>query len=294
MQEHGPWALIGGGNMGRAILAGVLAEWPSTRVIVAEPETAARRLCGQIVNPDDVVADAARAVERLDEAAGRVDGAGRLGEAGTIVLAVKPQMLRSVADAIRPLVQDRPRVVVSILAGTPGTKVRESLGHDIRVVRAMPNLAAKVGMSCTAICLSAGAHAGDEDFAVELFRSIGGKRGGGGGVVKIAESMMDAFTAVAGSGPAYLFYLAEAMERGAMGVGFSPEQARAIVEATIRGATAMLEGGGVDPAALRAAVTSKGGTTAAATQVLDQAGAIAAFERAIAAATARGAELAKM
>jgi len=283
MNQHGPWALIGGGNMGRAMLSGVMARWPSTRVMVAEPDPEARALCRAMVNPDDVVSDAAAAVERLDACGPGAD------EAGTIVLAVKPQMLRGVAGAIRPLLRDRPRVVVSILAGTPGAKVRELLGPEVRVVRAMPNLAASVGQSCTAVCVSAGAHPGDEDFAVDVFECIGPR------VERIPEAMMDAFTAVAGSGPAYVFYLAEAMEKGAVSLGFSPEQARSIVTATLRGTAAMLDGGrGGDPAALRAAVTSKGGTTAAATAVLDGAGVPGIWERAMRAARDRGTELAAL
>ena len=264
MTQHGPWALIGGGNMGRAMLAGVMGSWPSTRVMIAEPDAVAASLCRTIVGPDDVVSDAAAAIERLDALCAGTDHARRDADAGPIVLAVKPQMLTGVAERIRPVLRDRPRVVVSILAGTPGATVRDVLGPEVRVVRAMPNLAATVGHSCSAVCLSAGAHPGDEDFAVDLFESIGPR------VARIPEAMMDAFTAVAGSGPAYLFYLAEAMEKGAVEVGFSPEQARAIVTATLRGAAAMLDG--QSPGEKRAAVTSKGGTTAAAIAVLEQSG----------------------
>src|SRR5690606_13250813 len=154
------------------------------------------------------------------------------------------------------------------------------------VVRAMPNLPARIRQGATAICLGDGAAPGDDDFALALFRGIGPL------VLRIDESLMDAFTAVAGSGPAYLFYLAEAMTRAATELGFDAPAAREIVKATLAGSASLLAQSSESPADLRAAVTSKGGTTEAATTVLDNAGVMNAIVRAITAARDRGRELA--
>ena len=141
------------------------------------------------------------------------------------------------------------------------------------------------GMGVTAMCRGSGARVGDDVFARSLFESVGR-------VIEIDESLMDAFTAVAGSGPAYGFLLAEAMEAGARRVGFDGETARSIVLGTIRGAAEMMARSGDAPADLRARVTSKGGTTEAALRALDTGEIVARFERAIEAARDRGRELA--
>lgn len=268
--------MIGGGNMGRAIAAGAVAVGDFDRFVVADTDPAAR---AQIEGT--TVATPAEVIEWLESREDPRDPA-------PLVLAVKPQSLAGVAREIRGAFDDRSRVVISVLAGTPGEKVRALLGPGARVVRAMPNLPAAVRQGCTAICLSAGAHAGDEDFAVELFRGIGPT------VVRIREDLMDAFTGVVGSGPAYVFYLAEAMTRAAVEMGFDPATADRIVRATVFGSGVMVRDDERTPAALRSAVTSKGGTTAAATAVLDGAGVMEAVVRAIAAARDRGRELAKL
>ncbi len=208
------------------------------------------------------------------------------GSPSQVLLAVKPQMLPTLADEIRGVIG--PRIVISILAGTPGSKIRERLGPAVSVVRAMPNLPATIRQGTTAICLSDGASPGDDDLARSLFAAVGQV------VITIEEAMMDAFTAVAGSGPAYVFYLAEAMTRAAVDVGFDETTAVKIVRETIAGSAALLGQSFDNPAALRAAVTSKGGTTAAATQVLDQANVIDTFRRAITAARDRGSELSQL
>lgn len=126
---------------------------------------------------------------------------------------------------------------------------------------------------------------GDEAFAERLFRGLGPV------VIRTREDLMDAATAVAGSGPAYVFYLAEAMEEAATKLGFSPEDARRLVRQTIIGATAMMAESSDSPADLRAMVTSKGGTTAAACEVLDSSLVRQAIVKAVEAAQARGREL---
>jgi pyrroline-5-carboxylate reductase len=149
----------------------------------------------------------------------------------------------------------------------------------------MPSLPASVGQGCTAICHGPAISPHDAAYAERLFLSTGPV------VVETPEPMMDAFTALAGSGPAYVFYLAEALTKAARQQGFEPEAAAAIVRQTIIGAARLLEERDQPPQALREAVTSKGGTTAAACAKLDELGVMDAFNRAIAAGTARAREL---
>lgn len=260
--------------MARAILegaraAGVLGDdW-----IVADPDADRR-------------ADFEHSVSTADEALSWVEGAEASPGAGQVLLAVKPQKLGEVGGEIGArLASGAPRVVVTILAGTPSGKIRAALGGGVRVVRAMPNLPAMLGRGMTAVCLGEGADEGDDARARELFEGVGR-------VVEIPESLMDAFTALAGSGPAYVFYLAEAMILAAVELGFSREEATLIVRETIAGSGEMLAGSPEHPHALRARVTSKGGTTAAACESLDRSGVMDAIGRAVFAARHRGAELA--
>lgn len=220
---------------------------------------------------------------------------GRLGGATQVLLAVKPQMLAAVAEEIagaagsaggstQSLVAER--IVISILAGVPSSRIAASL-PGCRVVRAMPNTPASLGMGCTAIALGAGSRPGDESLALRLFAAAGPV------VERIDEGLMDAFTAVAGSGPAYAFYLAEAMTRAAVDLGFEPAVADRVVRQVLAGSAGLLAASaGQSAAELRAAVTSKGGTTEAACRVLDEAGVMRVFARALAAARDRGRELA--
>lgn len=218
-----------------------------------------------------------------------VDHAGALAPhlaVGTqILLAVKPQSLSDAARDAAPL-DLCDRVVITILAGVRTATLRAALGGRCRVVRVMPNLAAKVGQGCSAVALGAGAKAGDEALAVRLFSAVGPV------VERIDEELMDAFTAVAGSGPAYVFYLAEAMTRAAVSLGFTAAAADRVVRQTIAGASALLIASRDQSAAdLRSAVTSRGGTTEAACRVLDDARMMDAFVRALTAARDRGREL---
>ncbi len=203
-----------------------------------------------------------------------------------VVLAIKPQML---ADAIGPVRDSLAGskacpVVVSILAGTRAGRVHESIGGYGHVVRAMPNTPAAISMGMSAI--ARGPSATDED--MELARKL---LSGVGGVVEIEESMMDAFTGLAGSGPAYVFYLAEGMVKAALEMGFELEQAQRIVAQTIAGSGMLLASSMDAPERLRARVTSKGGTTAAGTGALDDHGVMAAITAAVLAARDRGIEL---
>jgi pyrroline-5-carboxylate reductase len=277
-----PLAIIGGGTMTRAIVRGGLdAGMLDARfVAICEPDLERREFFRKWgVRAVESPGDLGRWLEEI-EATPR---------AGQILLAVKPQSLSEVGSqwAIRLDDEDHQgRVIISILAGASSASIRAAMGGRAAIVRVMPNTPASIGKGCSAVCLGAGARLGDETRAVELFAAIGR-------VVRIEEQMMDAFTAIAGSGPAYVFYVAEAVVRAACELGFEPSMALDIAKWTIAGSGSLLEQSEHPPAVLRSAVTSKGGTTAAATQVLDAAKVQDAFVAAIHAARDRGQDLSK-
>lgn len=261
--------VVGGGNMGQAIIAGCLTSgrFAPGHWVVAEPDGSRRDTLQRL------------GVAVVEHAG---DLATTLGDGDGLLLAVKPQMLEAAARDLAGAASGR--MVISILAGTPSARVDEALGGGCRVVRAMPNTPARIGRGTTAIAPGAGAGEADVAEAERVFGAVGV-------VVRIEEGLFDAFTALAGSGPAYLFYLGEAMERAAGSMGFGPAPSRAIVRSVLAGASLLLEGASESPGELRRNVTSKGGTTEAALEVMEGAGVGDAIVRAIVAARDRGEEL---
>lgn len=257
--------IIGGGNMGRAIVRGALEAGvlPPGEVLVAEIDDGRRRSLAELGCRTAAEAPAAVA-------------------AAQIMLAVKPQSFPEVARSIGPL--PGPKVVISIMAGLATDGIRRALGDAARVVRVMPNTPCQVGAGAAAIALGAGAGPGDEDLARRLFEVLGR-------TVMVGEGAMHAVTAVSGSGPAYVFLLAEAMEAAARDLGLDAETARLLVEQTVMGAGRLLLESGRGAAALREAVTSPGGTTEAALQVMRKRELPAIVAEAITAARDRGAAL---
>jgi pyrroline-5-carboxylate reductase len=289
--RHALLAIIGGGNMGKAIVLGALEAklLAPGEVVVCEQEPKKR---------EDFARWGVRAVGKVEEAVDQLlpPPPGPLASlhesthlaacGGQVLLAVKPQSLGTVAGELAPLLQRTPRVVISILAGTPTAKLGELLG-TVPIIRVMPNTPARLRKAMSAMCLGAGPAAANSTHATlahDLFASLGE-------VVKIDESLMDAFTSLAGSGPAYVFYLAEAMVRAGQEVGFDRITSDRIVRQTVIGAAALLAESHEPPEGLRAAVTSKGGTTEAAVGELERAGVIDAVVRAIMAGRDRGREL---
>jgi pyrroline-5-carboxylate reductase len=275
LAHTGSWLFIGAGNMAEAIVTGATAGGAVSpqRVAGYQPEAEVPRAFGGRFNEPG---EAAAWLREQDAS----------GNAAAVVLGVKPQMFGAVAEVWRPLLDPGPsRLVVSILAGTRATKVASGLGGRARVVRVMPNTPIRVGMGMTAVC--SGPRAGEADLArVEALFGASGR------TMRIDEQLMDAFTALAGSGPAYVFYLAEAMAEAAEQLGFDRERALTIVRQTVAGAGELLARSPETPRALRTAVTSKGGTTAAGTGTLDESGVHDAVVRAVHAARHRGVELA--
>lgn len=203
--------------------------------------------------------------------------------AGLIVVGVKPVMvptlLQEIAGSVPP-----GTVVVSIAAGIPARTIETLLGADVKVVRAMPNTPVSIGRGVTGIAPGAAADGDDVALVRRLFETVGT-------VVEVEEPEIDALSAISGSGPAYVYFLIEEFTAAAERLGFSPAQARLLVEQTFAGATALLDASGEDPAELRRAVTSPHGTTERGVAVLQEAGLTEIFTRTLQAARDRAAEL---
>jgi pyrroline-5-carboxylate reductase len=202
-----------------------------------------------------------------------------------VLLAVKPQMMPAVLAGIAPAVR-ADALVVSIAAGVTTQSIDRSLGGKGRIVRVMPNTPMLVGAGVSAICPGPRAIDADLQWARQLFAASGQ-------VVIVEEPMIDAVTAVSGSGPAYFFYLIEAMIQAGVAEGLPAAVATQLAVATCAGSAKLLSETGLPPEDLRAKVTSPNGTTQAAIETMDAAGVKNALVKAIRAAAARSRELGK-
>ncbi len=205
-----------------------------------------------------------------------------IANADWVVVAVKPHavadVLKLVASHLAPTA-----VVISVAAGITTDAVEGLLG-PVPIVRAMPNTPALIGEAMTGVVGGRHVTPGQLEKACEILRAVGE-------VVVVTEDEMDALTAISGSGPAYLFYVAEALVAAATEQGLSSKLADQLVRQTLRGAAMLLSESEAEPAELRRRVTSKGGTTQAALAELDSAGIKETFSGAVAAATERSREL---
>lgn len=258
---------IGAGNMAQAITQGVLdAELFEPKQIIASAPT----------NPN-------RAVFSAWGCRSTADNAEILRQADIVVIACKPQIFPQVAPQIAAGLRPG-TLLVSIMAGLSLAQIAAAIAPaKALLVRAMPNTPLAVGHGVTALCAAPGVAEKDFERAMELFAAAGS-------ILPLEESQMDAFTAVAGSGPAYLFYLAEAMEKSALGLGLPPAACRAMVIETLMGAVALLtqdEDAYGDPTECRRQVTSPGGCTAEAIRVFDEAKLPETVAKALAANVAR-------
>ncbi|MBX3389583.1 MAG: pyrroline-5-carboxylate reductase [Phycisphaeraceae bacterium] len=272
------WCIIGGGNMAGAIVRGAIASGQigPDRFVIVEPEESKRLEFGRAgIRVFATASEGARAVEEIESPA----------SSGHFLLAVKPQVFPRVEADLRGLLDSAPRRVVSIMAGLSTSLLQSALGTSARVIRLMPNTPAQIRRGTTAWAPGSSAVAGDEAATIELFETLGM-------TVRLEERLLDAFTAVAGSGPAYLFYLAESMITAAVREGIEPNAASAIVRSVLAGASELLlTKSEQTPLELRKSVTSKGGTTEAAISVFDSNKVNDILTRAIAEATARGKQL---
>ena len=255
--------LVGGGRMGEALLAGLItADWAPVEELAVAEKVAARR---------DELAAAYPGLVVVDEPVA-CDGA---------IVAVKPGDVGSACAAVAAAGCDR---VLSIAAGVTVAALEAALGAGVPVVRAMPNTPALVGAGAAAI--AGGSHASDADldWAEGLLRAVGT-------VVRVPEHLLDAVTGLSGSGPAYVFLVAEALIEGGVLAGLPRDVSVELATHTLLGASRLLAESGLTPEALRAQVTSPGGTTAAGLRVLEAGGVRSAFLEAVAAATERSREL---
>ncbi|ARJ64726.1 pyrroline-5-carboxylate reductase [Magnetospirillum sp. ME-1] len=257
--------LAGCGKMGSAMLAGWLERGvEAADVVVVEPSMpdlgAVRVVASDAAIPSDFTPD-------------------------VVIFAVKPQVM---AEVVPPYARFGSAVYLSIAAGKTTAFFRNALGAQAAIVRAMPNTPAAVRRGITVCCAEPSVPAGARHLCQSLLEAVGEV-----GWVE-DESLMDAVTAVSGSGPAYIFLLAEAMEAAALAQGLPAELARRLARATVAGAGELLRQSPESAAQLRKNVTSPGGTTAAALSVLmaDSHGIPGLMTEAVAAATRRGRELA--
>ena len=271
MDDFPDIAFIGGGNMARSLVGGLVARgWPASSLHVAEPNAALR---------DGLVREFG--VEASD------DNAAIAATARVWLFAVKPQVMRGVAQALAPLAAARAPMAISIAAGITADQLDRWLGGGQAVVRAMPNTPALLGAGATGLYANACVSAAQRALAQRLL-------GAAGSTTWIPEeAAMEAVTGLSGSGPAYVFLLAEAMQAAGRAEGLDADAARELSLQTIFGAARMLLESGETAEVLRQRVTSPNGTTQAAIETFEAGGFRELVARAIAAAAQRGRELSR-
>ncbi|MDP2006489.1 MAG: pyrroline-5-carboxylate reductase [Rubrivivax sp.] len=259
-------AFIGGGNMASALIGGLVRAGvdPATLTVI-EPFEAQRAQLAQ--------AFGVQAQATADS---------RLAEAATVVWAVKPQLFAEAAAPCAPFIGGA--LQVSVMAGVRCASVTQASG-SARVVRAMPNTPALIGQGIAGLYATPAVDTAARAEVDTLFAPTGSA------MWLPREEDLDAVTALSGSGPAYVFYFLEAMMQAATEMGLSEAQGRLLAQQTFAGATALAAKSPLSPQALRAQVTSKGGTTHAAITALEASGVKAAFVQALHAARQRAEEL---
>jgi pyrroline-5-carboxylate reductase len=260
-------AFVGGGNMASALIGGLIGNgFPPASMAAAE-----------------IDADARTRLERTFGIKVSARIADVAGDADTVVLAVKPQHMHEVARTLAPLLGER--LVVSIAAGIRTDDLGRWLGGHARIVRVMPNTPALVREGVS------GMYARPEVSGTERARAEAILRAVGDVLWVEREDLIDAVTAVSGSGPAYVFYFIEAVRQAALEMGFAPNDAQRLVMGTFAGAIRLAQAADEDVAVLRARVTSKGGTTERALATMDAEEVGRAIGRAVHAALVRAGEL---
>lgn len=237
-----PIALIGGGNMARGLIGGLLAKGAApSRICVAEPNESAR---ASLVNDFNI---------RVTP-----DNTAAVSGARVVILAVKPQLMAEVARALAPALQATRPLVISVAAGIRADRLQRWIGPETRIVRCMPNRPALIGAGATGL-YAAGLSPADRALAEQVLSTTGVC------MWVTSEDEIDAVTALSGSGPAYFFRLAELMAEAGIAQGLDPEVARRLSAQTLAGAGQLVAAEkSPDLARMRAEVTSKGGTTEAA------------------------------
>ncbi len=260
---------LGGGNMATSLVAGLIADgYDRNRITVSDPD---REKLSQLAANYGIHTES--------------DNHKALAEAGIVVLAVKPQVLEAVCGEIaEPLQQQKP-LIISIAAGIRLATLTEWLGDDLPLVRSMPNTPAMIQSGATGLYASNSVSEEQRSQAESILRAVGLTRW------VEEESLIDAVTAVSGSGPAYYFLVMEAMEEAAISMGLDPETARLLTLQTALGAARMAMESSDSPATLRQKVTSPGGTTERALGILEAGELRSLFRKALEGARERSQEL---
>lgn len=259
---------VGAGNMGEALIKGLLA---------------ARALPPKSILASDARADRLAELESRYRIRAVATNADCVREADVVILAVKPQIMTAVLREIAGAVTDR-SLLVSVAAGVSTARIRADLGRPVRLIRVMPNTPALVLEGATAVARAEGLRPGDLETATEIFSAVGR-------VVVLDEHLMDAVTGLSGSGPAYVALVVEALADGGVNAGLDRATAMTLATQTVLGAARLLIETGMHPGALKDMVSSPGGTTIAGIAALEAAGARTAFITAVERATARSREL---
>jgi pyrroline-5-carboxylate reductase len=262
--------VLGAGNMGRALIAGLLrAGQPAGQLSVGESVPAVRE-----------------ALARELGVTATADNEAALAGATVVVLAVKPQDAAALLTGLSGVLGAARPLVISVLAGTRVRDLESWCGAAVPVVRAMPNRPALLGAGITGVYAPLRVLPPQRRTAEEVLKSVGE-------VVWVpTEDTLDVITALSGSGPAYFFLLAEAMAEAGQQLGLEHAVAQRLAVATLHGSGLLVHTEGAELAKLRAQVTSRGGTTEAALRVLEHGGLKSLVAQALAAATERGRELA--
>lgn len=269
MSEH--TVFIGGGNMGRSLIGGMIAAGASPDTLAVVELDAAKRAA---LEQDFGVRTGAEAEPLLSAGC-------------TLLLAVKPQGMAAVARALAPAVARLAPLCLSIAAGIREPDLRRWLGGECAIVRTMPNTPALVRAGITALYANAAVTAAQRERAQAVMGAVGQT------LWVEREDDLDVVTAVSGSGPAYFFHVMELLENAGCTLGLAPEQARRLAVGTALGAARLAADSAHAPAQLREQVTSPGGTTEAALGVFASGGLPELFERAVIAARDRSRTLAE-
>ena len=259
---------IGGGNMGEALIKGLLA------ANLVPPEA---------IHASDVRIERLRSLDQQYGVQLREDNGALVRDVDIVILAVKPQIMAPVVRQIAPVVTRR-KLLISIAAGVSTTTIRAALGKDARLIRVMPNTPALVLEAVTAIAKAEGLEAGDLDTAAEIFSAVGR-------VVTLEEDLMDAVTGLSGSGPAYVAVVVESLADGGVKMGLDRLTAMTLATQTVLGAARLMLETGMHPGALKDMVASPGGTTIAGIAAMEEGGIRNTFIKAVERATQRSREL---
>lgn len=265
-------AFIGAGNMAAALIGGLIADGTDPRQIIAS-------------DPDQAKCDLLRNSTGIRST---TDNQQAVSAADVVVLAVKPQVLQQVAHSLQGAVQERRPLVLSIAAGVLSQTLNDWLGGDVALVRCMPNTPAMLQCGATGLYATARASEAQREQAETIMRAVGLT------TWVAEEALMDAVTAVSGSGPAYFFLVMEAMQAAAEQLGLDGDSARLLTLQTALGAARMAIESPDSPATLRERVTSPGGTTEQALLSFENDQLRETFARALQAARNRSVELSQL